>query len=385
MESRMDFKRLTEFMEELCNWRIPGCACDVYREGEMVYSGSAGFADMESCTPMDGDRLMFMYSSTKVVTATAAMMLVEEGRIAVNDPLSRYLPEFADVKVRRIRPDGLPEIVPPASPILVKHLFNMTSGYDYGVDNDEIEKIRVESDGRCPTRAIVSTLAKRSLLFDPGTHWLYGMSHDILAALVEEVSGMRFRDFVKQRIFDPVGMTNTTFGLREEDRPRLATLYNYNDAEGKPVREANQNNYSIFGEDYDSGGAGIVSNVHDMAKFLSTLSMGGVTASGERIISKAALELMSGNTLGEVQLKDFDWDALSGYGYGYGVRTLINPAKAGAMSPLGEFGWSGAAGAYLLVDMKNKVSMFYAHHMLNNQEAFTNPRLRNILYSSLEK
>lgn len=383
----MNFKRLTEFMDELCRWRIPGCACDVYRDGKMVYSGSSGFADIESGTPMDGDRLMFMYSSTKVVTATAAMMLVEEGKISVNDPLYYYLPEFADVKVRRIRPDGLAEIVPPASHLLVKHLFNMTSGYDYGVETDEIKKVREESGGRCPTRAIASALAKKPLLFDPGTHWLYGMSHDILAALVEEVSGMRYRDFVKQRIFDPVGMTNTTFGLREEDRSRLATLYNYNDAAGKPVREANQNNYFIFGEDYDSGGAGIVSNVHDMAKFLSVLSMGGVTASGERIISRTALDLMSSNTLGEAQLSDLgrDWVALGGYGYGYGVRTLIDPAAAGALSPIGEFGWTGAAGAYLLVDMKNRVSMFYSHHMLNNQETFTTPRLRNILYSALEK
>ena len=142
----------------------------------------------------------------------------------------------------------------------------------------------------------------------------------------------------------------------------------------------------IFGSEYDSGGAGLVSTVSDMAKFADVMSARGLTREGARILAPRTVDLMRRNHLKTIpaSLSSFANNELVGYGYGLGVRTMVDPAAGGAPSPVGEFGWTGAAGAYMLMDPENELAMFYAHHMTNNQEDYTAPRLRNVLYSCLD-
>lgn len=365
------------------SWRIPGSSCVCCVDGKEVYRHSSGFADVESGRRMQGDELFFVYSITKVVTSLAALQLLEKGLYLLNDGLDRYLPEFHDVKVRHILPDGTEEIRPAKEWIRVRDLFSMTAGYEYTTDNEFI-RARSSAPGIITTREMARALAETPLTFEPRATWNYSMCHDILGAFVEVVSGMRFADYVKKYIFDPVGMQSSCFHLpKEELEKRMASKYSFNDNTLKAERIP-LSNWSVFGDEYDSGGAGIICTVDDMALLADTLARGGVTRDGKRIISKATIDLWRTNTLSDEQMKNYTWDALYGYGYGLGVRTHIDPSKSGSLSPVGEFGWSGAAGGFILIDPDNKVSMFYAHHMLNNQESFVTPRIRNLLYACLE-
>jgi len=381
----MDFKDLEKFQDWMSDeWRIPGSSAVGYVDGKEVYRHSSGYADVEERRAMKGDELMYMFSITKTITSLCGLQLLEKGLFDLNDGLDQYMPEFHDIIVGHRLPDGTRDYRKAEKYIRVRDLFSMTSGYDYTMDNDEINAYKDE-DGGISTADMAKGLAKTPLLFEPGEYWCYGMSHDILAAFIEKVSGERFADYVQKHVFDPVGMKNSYFHLpKEELAARAASLYSFNDttcrAEKIPLA-----NYAVPGESYDSGGAGLISTVPDCALYAAALAAGGVTQSGERIISRASIDLWRTNTLGEQQMGTYDWGPLRGYGYGLGVRTHIDPALSGSISSLGEFGWSGAAGAFIMVDPDRNIAFFYSHHMHNNQEYFTTPRLRNLFYACIEK
>lgn len=373
----MDFTRLEKFQDFLSDeWRIPGSSCVAYVDGKEVYRHSSGFADVEEGRRMTGDELLYMFSITKIITTLAALQLLEKGLFHLNDPLSEYMPEFKSMKVRRGE-----EIIDSEKPIRVRDLFSMTAGYDYCTDNEYI-RARKSADGSISTMEMAKALAETPLRFEPGERWEYGMSHDILAAFVEKLSGERFSEYVRKNIFEPVGMRDSFFHITEEQKKRMASLYNFNDETGR-YDKIPLSNWAIFGDEYDSGGAGLISTVSDVAKLANVIAMGGVTEKGTRIISNRTIDLWKTNCLDEKQLESFSWEALAGYGYGLGVRTHIDPSKSGSLSPVGEFGWTGAAGGFIIIDTENRVGFFYAHHMTNNQENYTTPRLRNVFYSCI--
>lgn len=380
----MDFSELEKFQDWMSDeWRIPGSSAIGYKDGEVVYCHSSGYADVEERRPMKGDELMYMYSITKTVTSLCGMKLLEEGKIRLDDPVDYYMPEFADVTVRFKEPGG--DVIEKAKRrMTLWNLFTMTSGYDYTMNCPTVNALRREN-GDITARDMARGLAGNPLLFEPGDRWCYGMSHDILAAVIEIVSGKRFSDYVKENVFEPVGMKNSYFHLPQSELDaRAASMYQFNDTtvryEKIPVT-----NWAVPGESYDSGGAGLISNVPDVALYAATLAAGGVTKSGERIIKRETIDLWRTNQLSEEQMKWFDWGQLVGYGYGLGVRTHVDPAKSGSSSPIGEFGWTGAAGGLFYVDVENNASLFYAHHMLNNQEYYTFPRVRNLFFDGLKK
>lgn len=237
------------------------------------------------------------------------------------------------------------------------------------------------------------------LLFEPGEDWNYSFSHDVLAAVIEIVSGKKYRDYLKESVFEPLDMKDTTFHLEDEQKKRLAPLYRFVDETGERDLVANQSkdtsdlggyiertddiNTLVFGSEYDSGGAGIITTVSDYAKLANALACGGVSQNGEQILRTESIELLRTNQLNEKQRKSFNWDQLSGYGYGLGVRTMMKPMEFHAKSNIGEFGWGGAAGASVYVDPSVRLGVFYAHHMLNPQEDYYQPRLRDVLYECL--
>ena len=169
--------------------------------------------------------------------------------------------------------------------------------------------------------------------------------------------------------------------LTDAIKSRLAMQYLNED--GKGIRPIGAENFYVLGPAYDSGGAGLITSVDDYIRFADMLAMGGVGATGERILSKAAIDLMRLNHLNDVQMKDINWIQMTGYGYGLGVRTMTDKTR-GSLSPVGEFGWGGAAGAYVLIDPEREMSVYFAEHMRNSLEPFVHPRIRNILYACLE-
>ena len=390
----MDFQPLREQMERLAAWRIPGNAAVAYMGREKMFSFSAGFADVASQEPMTTEHFINIYSCSKLVTVTAALQLYEKGMLGMEDPLYAFIPEFRHMLVKS--PEGLRKA---SAPITVRQLFTMTAGFNYDCGSPAFQRAREKTGGRMDTLELIRCLAAEPLEFDPGTHWRYSLGHDVLAAVVEVVSGKKFRHYVKENIFAPLEMTRSMYH-NDKVQDQMATLYRYvnsdvmdavalqsgaiSQADGY-LKKVSKDSHYVFGPEYDSGGAGITTTVEDYGKFCAALAGGGRGINGERILMADTVERMRRNQLTEMQQKDFSWPQLKGCGYGLGVRTLIDPAAAGVECEAEEFGWGGAAGASAYIDIKNGVALFYAHHMLNPQEEYYQPRIRKALYDSLKR
>ena len=387
----MDFTKLQNFMDHLTSWRIPGNGVRVCLEGREVFSYTSGYADVENKIPMTLDHYINIYSCSKVATVTAALQLYEQGKFLLDDPLYAFIPEYKEMYVSDA--NGIRKA---EKPITLRHLFTMTSGLTYDRETPAYQKARELTSGKMNTLTVARCIASDPLAFEPGTAWKYSMSHDVLAAAVEAISGKRFRDYVKENIFDPLDMTCSMYH-NEAVQDKMAVKYRYINGnqeniiaqqaglgahtDGYYVAEENNNSHAM-GPEYDSGGAGITTTIADYSKFCAALANDGVGATGEKILSAGTIDLLRTNQLNAEHMKTFTWSQLKGYGYGLGVRTLIDKA-AGSTGNIGEFGWGGAAGATVLVDPKEKLSVFYAHHMLNPQEDYYQPRLRNVVYSCI--
>lgn len=377
----MDFQPLSNYIDRLTSWRIPWAEVLVLHRNEKVFHYRSGFLDLERKTPVDEGRLIQLYSLTKILTCTAALRLVEKGAMLLNDPLSAYLPEYGEMTVKLALPNGNTAYERAKRPIKVRDLFTMTAGMSYDFDAPSIREVVKRTGGRAPTRECAAAFAKEPLLFEAGTRWSYGLCHDILAALIEVVDGRRFSVYVRDEITGPLGMDDTGFQLSDEQGGRLSPQYEFSDSLGKPVRK--DGNMFRLGTDYESGGAGLYSTVRDYAQLLNALTNLGTSPNGARVLSPATVELMRTNHLTEETRSSFTWSQLTGYGYGLGVRTHICKTASGSLSPLGEFGWSGAGGCLAIMDPASQLTVLYAQHMLNNQEPYVHPRLRNVVYACL--
>lgn len=374
-----DFSALRDYIHYVTEViGVPSAAIVVKQGHEQLYYYQAGTQDRATGEPLRQDALYHMYSCSKVITCVAALKLFEQGKFLLLDPVENYLPEFADTQYMK---GSYPQ--PTKNILTVRDLFTMSSGLDYNLNTVHISNVYEATDKRCPTREMVKAIAKSPLCFEPATQWMYGLSHDVLAALVEVISGMRFSEFVKKEIFEPLGMKDSCYHIEEIDKSRMAAQYRYNE-KTKVANPIPLTNSYVPGPDYDSGGAGMISSLHDMSIFADMLACGGVGANGVRILAPATVDLMRENQLDPTRLDYFHarFPHFRGYGYGLGVRTHID-RTAGSLSPLGEFGWAGAAGAYIGMDSKNQLSIFYVQHMLNSQERIIHPRLRNIVYATL--
>ena len=391
----MDFANLKNFMDYMAADRTPGNAVEVYLEGKKVFQYEAGYSDLENKIPLTGREMYNIYSCSKVTTVTAGTQLLERGKILITDPLYDYIPEFREMYIRTA--DG--NVKKAKNPITVGDLFSMTAGFTYDLNSEGFQKARELTGGKMDTVETIKCVAMDPLSFEPGTHWQYSICHDVLAALISVVSGQKFRDYVKENIFDPLDMKESVYHQAPEILERVAEQYFFvpNDSEIFDIVEAQKSGNSndgyfknvgkgvshILGEEYDSGGAGIITTVSDYAKLMAALAGYGLGLTGERILAPNSVDLMRTNRLSPELLKDFEWRQLAGCGYGLGVRTHIDPAKSGVISNLGEFGWGGAAGATAIIDPKIGLGVFYAQHTLNPREEYYQPRLRNVVYSCL--
>ena len=384
----MNFEYMKNFMDSLTEWIIPGNSVVIYKDGKKVFEYSSGYSDLEKKIKKTGEEQLYIYSCSKVATVTAALQLYEQGKFLLSDPLYEYLPEFKKMYVK----DG-DRIKAAENPITIRDLFTMTAGLSYATNTPEFEKARKLTDGKMDTRTVIKCLAEEPLLFEPGARWNYSLCHDVLAVLAEVVSGMRFSEYMKKHIFEPLDMNNSYYHAPND--VIISPQYIYEIQDTKNIVELQQKEHTsgvvkraygnelVFGENYDSGGAGIITTVDDYAKFAAALANSGTGLNNNRILSSATVKLMKTNQLNEAQRKTMNWRRLRGYGYGLGVRTLIDKAESGSNSSIGEIGWGGAAGATIIADTEEKVALFYAHHMLNPQEEYYQPRLRNVLYSCL--
>ncbi len=376
------FKKLREFLDAIPERvGVPGTDCIIYHHRKEVFRHQSGYADPETKKPMTPDLLYNMYSATKPVTCTAALQLYEKGAFLLTDPLGEYIPEF---KTMYVKENGLARQA--KNPILVRDLFMMTAGFDYDIRRSAIINAKKESDHRCPTLETIRAFAKESLIFEPGTNWEYSLCHDVLGALIEVLSGMSLEDYCRKNLFDPLQMNDTSYFMDEEKEKRLAPMFMFSDEKGCAEKISGVNIFR-FGSEYASGGAGLVSSVDDYIRFADCLACGGRTPSGERILGKRTIDLMRKNHLTGATYDDFREYAkihMPGYGYGLGVRTMQDVIAGGSNGPVGEFGWGGATGNYVLIDPENELAVYYAQHMHNSKEPIIHRRIRNIVYGCIE-
>lgn len=393
----MNFDKLRRVLDEIHEKNVtPSVDCLVYRDHKPIFRYMRGVRNVETGVPIDGNERYIAYSVTKVVTATAVMQLCEAGKLSLSDEVAKYLPEYAKMKLSEDAPDleagervmrgeayGAGEAASGVryakTPITIEHLLSMSSGLDYNNNSEAI--VRSVAEGKTSTRDIVRAIADGSLAFEPGTRFLYGFSFDVLGAVVEAAAGQRFGDYVRKHILEPVGMTESSFHLPTDEAGLARMVHRYRRA-GDGLEHQPLVNIYEFGPDCDSGGAGLISSTADFARFHDALACGGVAATGARILTPESLAEMAKNRLFGVGLADFE-KSRPGYGYGLGVRTHISAERSGQKSPLGEFGWSGAGGAFSMIDPENRLSLTYFQQMQSWGMAIQN-HMRNALYEALE-
>lgn len=375
----MNFKELDELMLKMPEMGINAADIIITQNNKTIYRKTVGHSDYERKKPLNDKNIYWCFSATKVITCVMAMRLVEEGKLDLDAPVSDYLPEYKDVFVKR--PDGS---VSRAERVMkVRHLFSMSSGLSYDFRNAHMTEF-FKNHPNATTREVVAEFVKTPLQFEPGTHFLYSLSHDVLAAVCEVASGMRFSDYLDKYLFSPLGMTDTGFYPDEQQRSRFVVMHRYQGGLGKSIPESLDNCY-VFNDNYESGGAGLFSTVDDYSKFISTVAAGGVSADGYRLLKPETIALMQKNELCDEALLDFVKDRLFGYGWGLCGRVHMNSTISNSLSPIGEFGWDGAAAAFVMADPENKISLFFATHTLGCVYAYNvlHPLMRNLLYKGL--
>lgn len=359
-----DFSFLDAYIDQVHqDKQAPACGVIVSRGHEVLHWYGAGMAQKQK--PITENTLFWLYSCTKPITVVAAMQLVESGKMGLDDLVSRYLPEYADAFLLKNK-----ERYQTKKPMCIRHLFTMSAGLTYDIHTLPIQMLLKKEGPAASTRRVVSAFVQSPLSFEPGTQYQYSLCLDVLAAVVEVVSGQSFGEYLKKHIFIPLGMENTGFWPTADQQLQFADQYTVD----TKVHEMKITPCNIGGlrisNSYESGGAGLFSCGGDFARFARAMACGGVGDTGERILRSETIDLMRTPQIGSYVMNNtFSCAAGVGYSYGLGVRVLVD-RSAGQRSSLGEFGWDGAAGSYILVDPTTQISIVYMQHTLNWPEWF---------------
>ena len=368
---------------------ISGASLLVIKEGQEKYQKVYGEADKENHIQLWRDTIFRLFSMSKPITAVAVMMLFERGELDVRDAVCKYLPMFRNMTVWTAAGE-----VPAHRDFTVWDCLNMTTGIPYPCGEHEpgrrLEEVfcnlikRREAGEFVDTMEWMRKVAEVPLVFQPGEKWMYGFSADVLGAVVEAVSGKRFGQFLKEEIFEPLGMKDTGFYVPEEKWDRFAAAYEWKENEGLTrLERSHLGEYYKADVAFESGGAGLVSTIDDYAKFAQMLLNGGKLGDA-RILGKKTVEFMTQNHLAECQMADYNWDSVRGYGYGCLMRCLENLGAAGTNGSVGEFGWDGWTGNYVTINPKeNMILLFFIQRCGYGFGELTR-KIRAVTYGALE-
>jgi len=385
--------------------RFPGTQLMVYRRGKVVHSASQGFADLERKVPVKDDTIYRIYSMTKPITSVAFMMLFEEGKVALDEPVAKYIPEWKNlgVFVAGTAPNFLTR--PLSRPMLIVDLLRHTSGLTYGFQQRSnvdaayrAAKIgEVEKAGTLDT--MIEDLAKIPLEFSPGEAWNYSVATDVIGYLIGKISGQPFEQFLKERIFDPLGMNDTGFHVPKEKVHRFAACYSA-DPPGQMAFHATERKGSLTLQDDPatssflsppslvSGGGGLCSTTADYLTFCRALINGGELG-GVRLIGPKTLQLMTSNHLpGGVDLPAmsrslFSEASYNGIGFGLGFAVVMEPAKTLIPGSRGEYNWGGAATTSFWIDPAEELITIFMTQVLPSSAYPLRRELRTLVYSAI--
>ena len=382
---------------------LPGIMTQIYRKGQHVHTGMAGHMDLERSKPMQEDAIFRIYSMTKPITAVALMILVEDGLIGLDDDVQTYIPEWKGLGVyasgvSTLVP-GMPEsfmTTPAARPMKVIDLATHTAGLTYGflmrTAVDAAYRRHKINDFQTPggLEGMIQQLAGLPLEFSPGTRWNYSISIDILGYLIEKVSGMAFGEFLRTRLFEPLGMVDTGFHCPPEKISRFSSCYVPGDHGGLKLQDDAQKSSYAKPPLLESGGGGLVSTTHDYMRFCQMMVKGGAL-DGVRILSPKSVALFSLNHLpGNQDLTElapagaFSESGYSGIGFSLGCGVNIDVAKTRLPGTLGEYFWGGAASTAFWIDPKEDLTVVFMTQVIGTDARLTLRRdLRTLVYSAM--
>ena len=347
-------KRLHDTFEQITSeGKRAGAITMIVRNGRIADWRTYGLRDLAGKVPMEKDTIGRMYSMTKVLTSVAALMLVEEGKLSLNDPVEKYIPELKDVKVL----EGA-RLVPPKSPMRVKHLLTHTAGYIYGGSHGALDAYYKDAAlwDATSLKEFIGRIAKVPLAAHPGEAFLYGMNTDVLGYVVQVAGDMPFEQVLETRIFKPLKMADTHFTVPKEKLPRLAKLYTAGkDGALNETPASGSVNFTFPG-----GGHAVYSTLGDYARFAQMLLNGG-QLDGVRILGRKTVEMMTSDHTAGVSRANASIKPNEGFGLGVSVRNALGGSNA--LGSEGDFGWGGAATTYFRVDPKEKaIGLLFLQH-----------------------
>ncbi len=376
--------------------KIAGCQVMVSRGGVPAYFRSFGQMDIERDKPVQEDTIFRIYSMTKPITSVALMMLFEEGRFQLNDPVSRFIPSWKGQQVWVSGDGDDMETREPASPMTMRHVLSHTSGLTYGTGlfpsehpvDKFYDKLGVNRNAGETIESFAEKLSTVPLRYDPGTQWCYSLATDVCGCLVEFISGVPFAQFLQERIFDPLGMTDTSFVVPEEKLDRLAA--NYGRRADKTLKLLDDPMNSLYANPnrFPSGGGGLASTTADYGRFCEMLRGGG-QLEGQRIIGGRTLKLMhrnhlpNGTDLGSIAMGSFSETAYDGVGFGLGFASTLDDVAAGTIGA-GDYYWGGAASTIFWVDPVEDMFVIFMTQLMPSATFNFRGQIKNIIYGAIE-
>ena len=389
-------QRITPWMADyVASGKLPGCLTAVMRRGKLAYLAHTGMADPDIGRPVDEETVFRIYSMTKPIVSAAAMTFFEEGRFQLDDPVARFLPEFADTPVWVDGEGGDMRTEPPAEPMKIWHLLTHTAGLVYGARNDtpvgalcRASGIDFSSRNGGDLAETVRKLAEIPLRWQPGTRWEYSVATDVLGRLVEVLAGQPLDEVVQARIFDPLGMSDSGFQVRSEQLPRFAALYTAK--EGGIVRYDGSDDTASHARDVTlfSGGGGLVSTAADYLRFAEMIRRKGVFGD-TRILGRRTVELMAMNHLPNnsdmagMGTPVHSETSYEGIGFGLGFSVVLDPATAKAACSPGELAWGGAASTAFWIDPVEEISVVFLTQLMPSSTYPIRRELRSLVYQAI--
>ncbi len=397
-------ERITEHLQQryIDAGRIAGCQIIVARHGQVGYFRSFGLRDLERSLPVEEDTIWRVYSMTKPITGVALLSLYERGMFQLNDPVARFIPQWRDLKVRERAADGTERLAEPDRPMTVRDLMMHTSGLGFGGGRTLQELFSAENTNRAEVAApglrrgpdytlasMVDHYAGYPLEFHPGTRWLYSVSTDVCGRLVEIISGRRFDDYLRETIFEPLGMADTSFVVPHEKVGRFAACYLRDTSKRLVLADDPQASGYRMQPSFLSGGAGLVSTTGDYLRFCQML-LGRGELEGVRVLGRKTVELMTANHLpGDADLESvaipggFGEVGFAGMGFGLTVAVAKAPAATQVIGSAGEYMWGGAASTIFWVDPAEDMTVVFMTQLMPSGTFNFRGQLKTIIYPAI--
>lgn len=387
-----DFRAVDELLQSFVDGGLPGCSLHIAKDGENLYEGYFGYSDVEKKIPVTSESLFRQASMSKLPLYTTLMILYEQGKFLLSDPIYDFFPEWRHSTKFFTYPNGDTRIVPTGRPVTVRDVLTMRCGLPYcnfpgETDSGTLRYMQKKmqplwDQGHFTLREQIAAMADVPQAFEPGRRWLYGFSSELAAGIIEAVCGKSVDDAFEELLFEPLGMTQTRSHYFGDAKERMVRLYQKTQ-EGtlSPINSPLDDKH-MPGKEHECGWARLFSTGADYTKLMQMLACGGVYR-GTRIMGRKTIDLMRTNTLTENPSGVFGDLYNAGYGYGFGVRTLVDKQKGNHNGSVGAFGWTGGFGTWCESDPSEGLSIVYMHNMMPNEEVYYHLRVRAAAYGAL--